>query len=102
MFKNIKLTKLFLNLVYTLTVSYFNLNRTSAFFILYSQGIQGVISSIDSNGDAEGNYTLLARVPYVSQHANFSMQPVGHFLIGSKLPVSVFHADTNQQSLKNI
>ncbi|XP_076075351.1 receptor-type guanylate cyclase Gyc76C-like [Mytilus galloprovincialis] len=59
------------------------------------QSIQGVISSIDSNGDAEGNYTLLARVPYVSQHANFSMQPVGHFLIGSKLPKLSLFRDHN-------
>jgi hypothetical protein len=52
-------------------------------------GIQGVISEIDANGDAEGNYTLLARVPHKSLHANYSMLPVGHFLIGNDLPVSI-------------
>lgn len=49
--------------------------------------IQGVITIIDRNGDAEGNYTLLAHVPFKSEYSNYSMLPVGHFLIGSELPI---------------
>ena len=29
--------------------------------------------------DAEGNYTVLSRVPYPSLYTNYSMRPVGHF-----------------------
>ena len=55
-------------------------------------GIQGFLSYIDENGDAEGNYTVLARKPYYSQHANYSMLPVGQFEIAAGdrfLPVSL-------------
>ena len=55
-------------------------------------GIQGFMSYIDENGDAEGNYTLLARMPYESQYGNYSMLPVGHFEVcrdHSGLPVGV-------------
>lgn len=44
---------------------------------------------IDDNGDAEGNYTLLSRVPHVSQHANYSMRPVGHFQMDDGLHVNI-------------
>ncbi|KAI0211265.1 Receptor-type guanylate cyclase Gyc76C [Lamellibrachia satsuma] len=43
--------------------------------------IQGFMSYIDENGDAEGNYTLLARMPFESQYGNYSMLPVGHFQV---------------------
>lgn len=44
-------------------------------------GIQGFVSHIDENGDAEGNYTLLSRQPYVTNVSDYSMRPVGHFEI---------------------
>ncbi|KAJ8318357.1 hypothetical protein KUTeg_003448 [Tegillarca granosa] len=47
------------------------------------QSIQGVMSYMDENGDAEGNYTLLARVPFGS---GYSMQPVGQFQWDKRLP----------------
>ncbi|XP_033751446.1 receptor-type guanylate cyclase Gyc76C-like [Pecten maximus] len=43
------------------------------------ESILGVTTKIDRNGDAEGNYTLLARVPFVTKSASYSMLPVGHF-----------------------
>ena len=56
-------------------------------------GIQGFESYIDENGDAEGNYTVLARQPFVSDFGNYSLLPIGHFEIGQSkgtvLPVSV-------------
>ncbi|ESO83957.1 hypothetical protein LOTGIDRAFT_108278 [Lottia gigantea] len=50
--------------------------------------IQGFLSKIDENGDAEGNYTLLARVKYKTAYADYSMLPVGHFQMtdGSTIP----------------
>ncbi|XP_050390613.1 receptor-type guanylate cyclase Gyc76C [Patella vulgata] len=50
--------------------------------------IQGFLSHIDENGDAEGNYTLLSRAWFESFYANYSMMPVGHFQIeeGSGIP----------------
>ncbi|XP_045214115.2 receptor-type guanylate cyclase Gyc76C-like [Mercenaria mercenaria] len=42
-------------------------------------GIQGFISHIDENGDAEGNYTLLSRQPFKTNLSDYSMRPVGHF-----------------------
>ena len=52
--------------------------------------MQGFLSHIDVNGDAEGNYTVLSRVPFLTQYGNYSMKPVGHFEIGPRnhLPVS--------------
>ncbi|XP_067672453.1 receptor-type guanylate cyclase Gyc76C-like isoform X2 [Haliotis asinina] len=48
--------------------------------------VQGYLSHIDANGDAEGNYTVLARARYKSYYSEFSMRPVGHFHIeGSRL-----------------
>ena len=46
---------------------------------------------MDDNGDAEGNYTLLARHWHESLYTNWTMLPVGHFEIGTNnsLPVSV-------------
>lgn len=44
------------------------------------------MSYMDENGDAEGNYTLLARVPFSS---GYSMQPVGLFQWDKRLPVSI-------------
>lgn len=38
------------------------------------------MSHIDENGDAEGNYTVLARTLYASQYSNYSMRPVGYFV----------------------
>lgn len=59
-------------------------------------GIQGFVSHIDENGDAEGNYTLLSRQPYVTNLSDYSMRPVGHFEIDKNyngLPVrlDIFH-----------
>ena len=51
--------------------------RLSCFFVFI--GIQGFQSRLDKNGDAEGNYTVLFRVPYRSDYTNYSMRPVGHF-----------------------
>ena len=54
-------------------------------------GIQGFMTYIDEQGNAEGNYTLLARTPFSSSmyERNYSMRPVGHFQIhqDSDLPV---------------
>lgn len=63
-------------------------------------GVQGFMSHIDANGDAEGNYTVLSRVPLPSEHGNYSMQPVGHFVIGSEnqLPVSVARCSSDSVS----
>lgn len=47
---------------------------------MYDAGVQGFMSHIDKNGDAEGNYTVLARESFVSQYSNFSMRPVGYFV----------------------
>ncbi|XP_071105845.1 receptor-type guanylate cyclase Gyc76C-like [Haliotis cracherodii] len=48
--------------------------------------VQGYLSHIDANGDAEGNYTVLARAQYKSYFSEYSMRPVGHFHIeGSSL-----------------
>src|SRR6218665_1599205 len=63
-------------------------------FSMAFEGIQGFMSHIDENGDAEGNYTVLARTSYVSQYSNYSMRPVGYFVKVSnassidELPVS--------------
>jgi hypothetical protein len=56
-------------------------------------GIQGYISHIDENGDAEGNYTLLSRQPYKTNLSDYSMRPVGHFEMDKNyngLPVSLY------------
>ncbi|KAK2159123.1 hypothetical protein LSH36_158g05005 [Paralvinella palmiformis] len=37
--------------------------------------IQGCLQYIDENGDAEGNYTILARLPYDDAYSNYSMLP---------------------------
>lgn len=58
-----------------------------------SPGIQGFLSHIDDNGDAEGNYTLLARqYDVTNEKANYTMLPIGHFgrnssSTGALLPV---------------
>ncbi|CAH1793794.1 unnamed protein product [Owenia fusiformis] len=55
------------------------------------RSIQGFMSYIDNQGDAEGNYTVLSRQPFVSTHANYSMMPVGHFQIeNNELPVFTY------------
>ena len=46
------------------------------------------MSYMDDNGDADGNYTVLSRIPFVSDYSNFSMLPVGHFQIGTSGLVS--------------
>ena len=60
--------------------------------LLFFPGIQGFLSHIDNNGNAEGNYTVLARLPYdmYNYDYNYSMRPAGHFQIdqGSELPVN--------------
>ncbi|XP_048763359.2 receptor-type guanylate cyclase Gyc76C-like [Ostrea edulis] len=43
------------------------------------ESIQGTTTFIDQNGDAEGNYTLLARMEIDDPLTKYSMQPVGHF-----------------------
>lgn len=46
---------------------------------------------MDENGDAEGNYTLLARKPHRTVPRHFGLYPVGLFMRQqnlSKLPVS--------------
>lgn len=47
---------------------------------------------MDSNADAEGNYTLLARRPHPTKDGAFGLFPVGGFqyLDGSPFPVSDF------------
>ncbi|ELT90006.1 hypothetical protein CAPTEDRAFT_179119 [Capitella teleta] len=61
------------------------------------QSIQGFLSYMDDNGDTQGNYTVLARAPSVSQFGNYTMLPVGHFQIGpsgsSSLPSFVMLQD---------
>ena len=61
------------------------------FIISFSSGIQGFLTHIDDNGDAEGNYTVLSLQHYAPSYYNKSMLPVGHFQINansSDLPVS--------------
>ncbi len=57
-------------------------------------GVQGFLVHMDENGDAEGNYTVLSRMPFNSTFGNFSMLPVGQFQIGANntLPVSTSRA----------
>lgn len=46
---------------------------------------------MDENGDAEGNYTLLARQLHRSMPDEYALYPVGLFVLndnGSRLPVS--------------
>ena len=64
--------------------SFTHLQPLNAFFKYFKHllfyvntGIQGTTTFIDQNGDAEGNYTLLARVEI--HDSKYSMQPVGHF-----------------------
>ncbi|XP_041363434.1 receptor-type guanylate cyclase Gyc76C-like [Gigantopelta aegis] len=53
--------------------------------------IQGYLSHIDENGDAEGNYTVLARTWFPSYHTNYSMRPVGHFQVNRLGNIPEFH-----------
>ena len=56
-------------------------------------GIQGFISQIDENGDGVGNFTLLARQPFITNVTDFSMRPVGHFQMDRMnkiIPVSLY------------
>ena len=66
----------------------------SIHYVCYS-GIQGFLSQIDDNGDAEGNYTLLARQAFKSSLSNYSMRPVGHF----RLDTGNFRADSFYKGL---
>ncbi|KAK3591719.1 hypothetical protein CHS0354_019484, partial [Potamilus streckersoni] len=50
-------------------------------------GIQGHLSHIDENGDAEGNYTLLSRKEIESNLSKYSMQPVGYFEMDTAIPI---------------
>ncbi|XP_013384406.1 guanylate cyclase 32E [Lingula anatina] len=59
--------------------------------------IQGFLCKIDKNGDAEGNYTVLARRPFHSKRANYSMLPVGHFIIEEKEQLPQFQLFSGQQ-----
>ncbi|XP_014676331.1 PREDICTED: guanylate cyclase 32E-like, partial [Priapulus caudatus] len=43
--------------------------------------VQGYLTYMDENGDAEGNYTVLSRQPLASSYVNYSMLPVGRFFI---------------------
>lgn len=65
------------------------------FVFFYIAGIQGFQSHIDENGDALGNYSILAwkEGTPVNGTANFSMNPVGSFTIDPSqiLPVSKFN-----------
>ena len=58
--------------------------------IFYLIGVQGLLTRFDENGDAQGNYTVLAWTPHQSMFSNYGMLPVGHFhLIDNEtLPVS--------------
>lgn len=47
---------------------------------------------MDENGDAEGNYTLIARKPLKDNPKEYGLFPVGVFTLhrtDSKLPVSI-------------
>lgn len=56
------------------------------------ESIQGTSTFIDQNGDAEGNYTLLARMEIDNPITKYSMQPVGHFQSSDgSLPVLSMH-----------
>lgn len=49
---------------------------------------------MDENGDAEGNYTLIARKPIPRCTDEFGLFPVGVFTLRSnksKLPVSIYY-----------
>lgn len=52
----------------------------------------GSTIKIDSNGDSEGNFSVLALKPYKMTRENFScdlhMVPVAHFQQGENFPVS--------------
>ncbi|KAK3089914.1 hypothetical protein FSP39_007623 [Pinctada imbricata] len=52
--------------------------------------VQGMMVNIDENGDAEGNYTLLARVQVSDVEPKYSMKPVGHFELSGFLPTLAF------------
>lgn len=55
-------------------------------------GVTGATIKIDSNGDSEGNFSVLALKPYKLQRENFScdlhMVPVAYFQQGENFPVS--------------
>lgn len=55
-------------------------------------GVTGARIKIDSNGDSEGNFSVLALKPYKSNLENFSchvhMVPVAYFQQGENFPVS--------------
>ena len=57
---------------------------------LCALGIQDVSIYIDENGDAEGNYVVLARQPFTSLHSNYSVLPVGNFSLeeNATMPVT--------------
>ncbi|KAK9890919.1 hypothetical protein WA026_012260 [Henosepilachna vigintioctopunctata] len=56
---------------------------------MHYQSAMGYIVYMDENGDAEGNYTLIARKPLVDESEGYGLFPVGIFALGSprtKLP----------------
>lgn len=61
---------------------------------LHSAGVTGSTIKIDSSGDSEGNFSVLALKPYKMTRDNFScdlhMVPVAYFQQGENFPVSEF------------
>lgn len=71
--------------------------RTKKFELIDGDIFSGVTGStiiIDSSGDSEGNFSVLALKPYKMIRDNFScdlhMVPIAYFQQGEKFPVSEF------------
>ena len=58
-------------------------------YFLIPLGIQGFLSRMDENGDAEGNFTVLSYAPIQSKYTNYSLLPVGHFRLSEQSPIPV-------------
>lgn len=69
------------------------LNKLNECFIFKFSGVTGSTIKIDSNGDSEGNFSVLALKPHTflvreNITCDFAMLPVAYFQQGEKLPVS--------------
>lgn len=82
-------------------------NKSFSLAILqrHSSGVTGSTIKIDSSGDSEGNFSVLALKPYKMTRDNFScdlhMVPVAYFQQGRKFPVSEFFFVVRKYKSKN-
>lgn len=81
----------------SLTVQFIGLKINSFLFLFFCQknkkGVTGSTIKIDSNGDSEGNFSVLAFKPFKYSYrenlsCNYHMVPVAYFQQGSDIPVS--------------